>query len=146
MKSARVALGSIASLLIVLVVLPLFVVPYLRSSPVRRLEDSIHYGRYDEAAALLNQHPEAAHPSGNEPLLWGADGDTRFIALILDHGADPNGKGRGFFEGWTPLLRAADGGTPTGCNVAYLLSRGARMDVHSAAASGNAGALKDLLD
>ena len=58
---------------------------------------------------------------------WGDEEVSDTIELLLDLGADPNGKDK---EGWTALMQAADSGYPSA--VRLLLDRGADINAKCA--------------
>ena len=87
----------------------------------RAVEDGDRAG----LAELLDRHPELVRRRGtNGNDLLGMAGDHALVALLLEHGADPN---RGNDYGWTKLHQAGYGNDRELARM--LLAAGGRLDL-----------------
>lgn len=122
-------------------------------SPGELLQTAIRDGNAQAVESLLASGADPNRPDthGNPPLVQAAwNGNPAVIGLLLDHGANVNG--RNAETGSTALLYAVLSGRET--TVRLLLNRGAHVDfryrddqtvVHIAAAKGNTPVLATLI-
>ena len=82
---------------------------------------------------------------GATPLTWACFGNRRdLVELLIDLGVDPNRRSDWYMGPWSPLHCAIFRGDKE--LAAFLLSKGAVMDVHTAAGLGDCDAVCKLLD
>jgi ankyrin repeat protein len=82
---------------------------------------------------------------GATPLTWACFGNRRdLVELLVDLGVDPNRRSDWYMGPWSPLHCAIFRGDKE--LAAFLLSKGAVMDVHTAAGLGDCDAVRKLLD
>ncbi len=82
---------------------------------------------------------------GATPLTWACFGNRReLVELLVDLGADPNRRSDWYMGPWSPLHCAIFRGDKE--LAKFLLSKGAVMDVHSAAGLGDCETVCKLLD
>lgn len=108
---------------------------------------------------LLGKNPRLASTAGPHPIWGGAPlpvhvaaerNQLAVVRQLLDGGADPNGAGADY-DGWSPLLLAAHGGrlgihAPRSEIVELLVTRGADVDIFTAALLGDAQRVSELLN
>ena len=110
-----------------------------------------YLGKAADAKALLKGNPELARvrtPDGMTALHYAARAGHADVAqVLLECQADANARDD---EGTTPFLEACHGGPwksePAEDVIQLLLSRGARIDLFNAAASGRTELLRSLLE
>lgn len=118
-------------------------------------QDAVMSGDADGLRALISQHGELTEVldaplfSFGKPALAEAAGrlDRDTTDVLLDAGADPDAKSDWEAGPYSALHTLLDGATPERIAFAeYLVSRGATVDLHSAAGLGHIERIEEILD